>query len=218
MTEEFIISTVAPHLSQPIADQVEALIQRTFRPGDWISAGFYESGYSASIILLTCATLESLTQRDRYFLMQKRPGARCESNIANYARVNLKYRRYRHLGELFDVRNAIAHNHMWEVSYVLKPRGGRQHRRTRLVEGSHRLSDPPNPLTRVPRSARIGMRLVPSTLDRTDVIKALRASIHFLDHLGGKGTNPVKFADEIIVLRGERLELRRLPDILEEST
>ena len=215
---KFNISTVAPHLCQPIADLVGRLIGRRYVGGNWISTNFYESGYAASALLLICALLESMIQRDRYFLLREKPRTRCESAIANYARRSLKYRRYRHLRELFDVRNAIAHNHMWEISYTLKPGGGEQHRSSRLVPGTHQLSTPPDPANRVPRTKLVRLHLMPSTIDRTDVVKALNVSIHFLDHLAAKGTNPVNMADDTFGVNGQRHAFRNLPNLLQETT
>lgn len=148
-----LISVVAPHLQQPIADFVSKLIARGFQPGDRVSANFYENGYSAATILLLVTMIESMLQRDRYFLQQSKPGLKVSGNSSKYLKETLRYRRHSHVSELFDLRNALAHNHMWEVEYTLPHTGGRLHRQSKLVPGSHQLKNPPSQNAKVPRTS-----------------------------------------------------------------
>jgi hypothetical protein len=209
------ISVVAPHLQQPVADLVAKLIARGYRAGDRVSANFYETGYSAAAILLLAAMVESMLQRDRYFLQQAEPALKLSGDSANYLKETLRYRRHSHVRELFDLRNALAHNHMWEVAYTLPSAGGRAHRQSKLVPGSHRLKAAPSASARVPRTRAVRFNLLPARVDRTDLVKAFDVFCHALDHLHKKEQRPVRFVDSTVVFGTHRsLPFRKLAEML----
>jgi hypothetical protein len=210
-----IISVVAPHLQQPVADLVGKLDARGFRPGDRISANFYENGYSAAAILLLAAMMESMLQRDRYFLQQARPCLKVSGDSSKYLKETLRYRRHSHVRELFDLRNALAHNHMWEIEYTLPGTGGRAHRQSKLLPGSHQLKVQPSPSARIPRTRAVKFNLLPARVDQTDLVKAFDVFNHALDHLHRKEQRPVQFLDETIAVgKHKSLPFRQLVKIL----
>ena len=208
---EQIISVIGTQLFQPIADLVAKLISATYRRPDRVGSTYYETGYSASIILLTVAAIESLTQRDRYFFRKANPSSNISGAPVEYAKTVLRYRRHRQLQELFEVRNAIAHNHIWEIDFSVPASGGRQHNASQLVAGTHRLRVIPPIKTRVPRTQRVRLNLQPNRLDRTDVAKALDVCIHYLAHLSNGGSKPIPLLRETIAFQGKQ---RRLADIV----
>lgn len=208
------ITVVGPHLQQPVADFVGKLIVLGLRRGDRVSANFFENGYSAAAILLLTAMIESMLQRDRYFLQQSKPGLRVSGDSSKYLKETLRYRRHAHVRELFDLRNALAHNHMWEIEYSLPSAGGRAHRQSKLVPGSHQLRTPPSPNARIPRTRAVKFNLQPARVDRTDVVKALDVCNHALAHLHKKEQRPVPFLSGTVVCGGRRLRFGDLAEVL----
>jgi hypothetical protein len=210
-----IISVVAPHLQQPVADLVGKLVARGFRPGDRVSANFYENGYSAAAILLLVAMIESMLQRDRYFLQQAKPKSKPSGESAKYLKETLRYRRHAHVRELFDLRNALAHNHMWEIEYTLPGGGGRAHRKSKLVPGSHQLKAAPSPSARIPRTRLVKFNLLPARVDRTDLVKAFDVFNHAMSHLYKKEQRPVRFIEDSVVFGKQRsLPFKELAEVL----
>jgi len=209
-----IISVVAPHLQQPIADFVAKLVARGFQPGDRISANFYENGYSAAAILLLAAMLESMLQRDRYFLQQSKPGVKVSKDSSTYLKETLRYRRHSHVRELFDLRNALAHNHMWVIEYTLPSVGGRAHRQSKLVPNLHQLRTRLNLKARIHRTAAVRFNLLPARVDRTDLVKAFDVCGHALAHLHKKGQRPVRFLGDTVICGRQRLPFRDLGEII----
>lgn len=207
---ELIISVIGTQFYQPIADLTAKLVARQYMAPDRVGSNYYEGGYSAAIILLLAASVESLVQRDRYFLRAAKPAARTNSGAIDYAKTVLRYRRHRHLEELFEVRNSIAHNHLWEVEFTIPSTGGRQHRNTQVVSGTHRLRGVPPSTTRIPRTKRLGLNLQPGRLDRTDVAKAFGACLHFLAHLSKRGQRPIALASETVGFKGKRVTFSSL--------
>jgi len=210
-----ILSVVAPHLQQPVADLVGKLVARGFRAGDRVSANFYENGYSAAAILLLVAMIESMLQRDRYFLRQAKPKLKPSGDSAKYLKETLRYRRHAHVRELFDLRNALAHNHMWEIEYALPSSGGRAHHQSKLVPGSHQLRAVPSPSTRVPRTRVVKFNLLPARVDRTDLVKAFDVFNHALSHLHKKEQRPVQFIEHSVFFGKQRsLPFQKLAEVL----
>ncbi|MFT7043643.1 MAG: hypothetical protein ACJAW7_002405 [Candidatus Azotimanducaceae bacterium] len=209
-----IISVVAPHLQQPVADFVTKLAARGYRAGDRISANFYENGYSTAAILLIVAMIESMLQRDRYFLLQSNSNMKLSGDTVQYFKETLRYRRHSHVRELFDLRNALAHNHMWEIEYTLSAAGGRTHQKSKLMPGSHRLKDVPSTNAGIPRTRVVKFNLLPARVDRTDLVKALDVCNHAFAHLYKKEQRPVRFLDDTIVCEKRRIPFKQLAEVL----
>ncbi|MBU0967684.1 MAG: hypothetical protein KKA54_15035 [Proteobacteria bacterium] len=208
-----LITIVGTQFYQPIADLLSKLVTRTYQKPDRVSSNYYEGGYSASIILLLAALIESAVQRDRYFFLTKKPSAKPSNVISIYAKEILHYRRHAHLKEIFDVRNSIAHNHIWEIEFINPKMGGRRHKKSQIVPGTHRLNKVPPSNTRIPRTQRLKLNLQPTRLDRTDVEKVMAANIHFLSHLSNKGHNKINWLEYNLGFKGKRIEFT---DILSE--
>jgi hypothetical protein len=174
---------------------------------DRVSADLRESGYAAAIIILSAAALESFVQRDRYFSAKRYSAPISELSVAMYLKQAIKYPRYRRVEELFDVRNAVVHNHIWLINFENPPSGGRRHKLSVLVPKTHRLKQIPVPQVKIPRSKLVRFNLNPVRLDRTDVQKALSVVIHALQFISTKGHNPVPLVSNAIGFRGHRVRL-----------
>ena len=211
---ETLITVIGPKLYQPIADLVGRLIARPYNRGDRIGSNYFEVGYCSSIIVLLCTVVESLVQRDRYFLKQSNPSHNPANTVSEYAKLELKYRRYRRLEEFFVVRNAIAHNHMWEVEFYIPTEGGIRHISTKVVPGTHRIKSLPPVNVKIPRTNILKLHLSPNSLDRTDVKKILFESVLFLDHIAKKGNNPVNLTDHQVGLLKRRVRFSELSEEL----
>lgn len=212
-----IISVIGTQFYQPIADLISKLIARPYQKPDRVGSNYYEGGYAASVILLLAASVESLVQRDRYFYRIANPASKTSNFVGEYSKAILRYRRHGYLEELFEVRNSIAHNHIWEIEFAIPPAGGRQHKRSQVVSGTHRLSAVPPTTTRIPRTQRLRLNLQPGRLDRTDVGKALSACLHFLTHLSKRGQRPISFTTLIVAFNGKRLPFSTLLSEVENA-
>jgi hypothetical protein len=209
-----IISVLGSQLFQPIADLTEQLLSRERRKADRVSSGHFEAGYSASIIVLLVATVESFVQWDRYFAM-KRARKPLSGNTVKYLKERLRYRRAPWLAELFDVRNAVAHNHLYEIDYDTPDSGGRKHRETRIVSATHRLKQPPGSQVRVPRTRRLRLHLNPIALDRTDASKAFALSMHTLRHISRRGMRKLPLVQRNVRFRQRRMPFEQVGTVLE---
>jgi hypothetical protein len=216
-----VISIVGAQLYQPIADLIAHMISRPHQPSDRVSSNHFEGGYAAATILLLAVLIESFVQRDRYFLLQKRseqkqgsnskPKGKVDTKVPGYLRQTLRYRRTTHIEELFDVRNAIAHNHVWRIDFLTPSSGGRRHVRSELVEGTHQLRSSIDPKAKIHRTRQLRLNLLPPRLDRMDVLKSLNATVHVLDFIARRGHNRVPLTSTNVRVLGRRIPFRELP-------
>ena len=200
-----ILSVLGSQYYQPIADLTERLLEKGYQKPDRVSAGYRESGYAAAIIILSAAALESFVQRDRYFNAKRNRSLISELPVTTYLKQVNKYRRHRQLEELFEVRNAVAHNHIWLIDIENPSSGGRRHKGSALVPKTHRLKRIPVYRAKIPRTRNVRFNLSPISVDRTDVQKALSLTIHALQFLSTKGHNPVPLVSNSISFRGQRI-------------
>ncbi len=212
-----IISVIGSQFYQPIADLISKLVAQPYRLPDRVGTNYYEGGYSAAVILLLAAVVESLIQRDRYFFRLTNPASKPTNIASEYSKTILHYRRNGHLEELFEVRNSVAHNHLWEIEFTTPLKGGRQHKRSQIVAGTHRLRVIPSQTARIPRTKRLRLNLQPGRLDRTDVLKAMAASLHFLSHLSKRGHSAIALTTETIAFKGKRLPFSSLLSEVESA-
>jgi hypothetical protein len=90
---------------------------------DSVGTQFNAGGYAVAVILLLVAALESFVARDRHF--SKQP-LRKHVTTPEYMKEIYRYRGYKRLSELFVVRDAIIHSHVWVIKYALPKGGGRR--------------------------------------------------------------------------------------------
>jgi len=89
-----IITIIGTQFYQPIADLCSKLVSRRYQNSDRVSSNYYENGYSAAIILLLAASIESIVQRDRYFYLKINPTSKPSNGVSAYTKNILHYRRY----------------------------------------------------------------------------------------------------------------------------
>lgn len=164
-----LVTVIGAAYFQPIADLFERWLARKRPRANKVQSGFYESGYAASAVLLLVAMFESYVSRLRFV-----QGARVPANKRHAVDVVLSvFPRLRHRKALEDVyvlRDALIHNHLWEVEYDW---GGNPSMVLRHAAKSD-WSGNPRHNKRVNKSCRtkaLGLSVLPSRVDRTDALK-----------------------------------------------
>jgi hypothetical protein len=97
-------------LLQPIADLCEQLLRLPFGQPNEVQASPRENGYAVSIVALTAFLVEGACGRARYVagLKQKRYSVATET-LSEFGASDLADR----VEEIFVVRDAVAHGHLW---------------------------------------------------------------------------------------------------------
>lgn len=186
-----LITVVAAGYFQPILDLAERLIQSPRGKVNAQSINGRENGYALSIVLLSVVMLESFV--GRVSDLQARLGAKGQSKDRNtsvpdyIAQLRKSFKLKKSLIEVFVLRNAIAHGHVWQLevssdgqhgvllrSAALGPQYGNEafKKRVNLKTG---------------RTRALGLHVVPSAVGREEVIKVLDVIHRVLKFLARSG-------------------------------
>ena len=168
-------------------DLVERLIQRERKQLVAGSIGGLENGYALSVVLLLIVSLESHIGRVSYLQSNLTKGGRTKSPrqpVPDYlAGLRRSFRMQKSLTEVFVLRDAIAHGHVWKLEVSDHMVRGQILRAAALLPGygDYKYKISLNPRTR--RSSILGLNLVPSAVGFAEVEKVLNLVWRTLDFL-----------------------------------
>jgi hypothetical protein len=168
MTRNVVITVTGGAFFQPILDLTDRLLSHPPRKPVAGRVGGLENGYAISIVLLLVVALESFVGRVSYLQGRQVRSASVPDYIATLRR---SFRLKKSLAEVFVLRDAIAHGHVWELdisdhethiqvlhrAHLLAGYGDKKHRKALNLN------------TR--RSSAAGLNLVPSAVGIKDVSK-----------------------------------------------
>lgn len=169
-TKEKLVTILGSSYFQPITNLVERWVTFPRHRPNKVQSGFYESGYASSVILLLVALFESYVVRLRFVQGQKVPAsARTALDV-----VFAVFPRLRHKKALIDVyvlRDAIFHNHLWEIEYSWRgsPTMMMHSASKNPAFGDKKYAARVNLKTR--RTRALGVNIVPTRVDRRDALK-----------------------------------------------
>ena len=184
-----IISIIGSQYFTPIAEIVDHWVAHPTIRRDSVGTQFYAGGYAVAVILLLVAALESFIARDRHF--SKKQPSKKHVAAPEYMKEIYRYRGYERLSELFVVRDAIIHSHVWVIKYALPKHGGRRFLSAsrKSWSGNNRLEQRLNSKTY--RTKLLRFNAIPSRMDGTDVVKTFDVVFAALRFLEKRGANPV---------------------------
>ena len=184
-----IISIIGSQYFTPIAELVDHWVAHHTMRRDSVGTQFYAGGYAVAVILLLVAALESFVARDRHF-SKKQPSQKHVA-VPEYMKEIYRYRGYKRLSELFVVRDAIIHSHVWVIKYSSPKRGGRRFLSAsrKSWSGNNRLEQRLNSKTY--RTKLLRFNAIPSRIDGTDVVKTFDVVFTAFRFLEKRGARPV---------------------------
>lgn len=204
-----IISIIGSQYFTPIAELIDKWVSRRPVRRDAVGAPFFEGGYAVATIILLVAALESFVARDRFF-SEKQPLNRFVA-VPEYMKEIYRYRGYKRLSDLFVVRDAIMHSHVWVQKFAILGVGKRKliSASRKSWSGNRRLEQRLNAKTH--RTKLLRLNAIPSRMDRTDVVKAFNVVLSALRFLEKKGANSLPLFPFQIQHQGQRLSFDKLP-------
>lgn len=210
--QDSIISVIGTQYFQPIADLLSSFLKRNPPKSDVVSSGYFEGAYVVSIFLLLVAVVESMAARDRYF--NKNSPAKKHATIPEYMKEIYRYRGYARLSELYVVRDAIFHNHVWKLDYLTYESGNRKLLSANRVSwsGNDRLTKRLNLSTR--RTKLLRLNTIPSRMDRKDLLKAFDVTISVLQFLEQRGSSPVPILQRVVTFQSSKIPFSELRERL----
>jgi len=111
-----VISCIGISYLEPILDLTWKLIKIKSVGKSKVKIASRENSYASLIIVGIVSLIESLSNNLKY---RKRATSRSDRRILNFLRNNYEIESdfLEDLNELFTVRNAIIHNHIWKIDY-----------------------------------------------------------------------------------------------------
>jgi hypothetical protein len=210
MAIEESVSIIGSGYFQPVADLVDRSLRWPATKRSSVRALYYDNIYAVSVILLMVASLESYATRLRYF--HGVPAAKRNLTVVEYIKhVFPDFRMAKAATEIFVVRDAIFHNHLWKIDFTWRP--------LKLSSASlvpHRedrkFRDAVNQATRRTRNLRI--HVVPTRIDRRDALKVIDTVWKILIFLEKKDRNFCYVSDHNVPFRGRMRPFREVRDAL----
>jgi Na+-transporting methylmalonyl-CoA/oxaloacetate decarboxylase gamma subunit len=207
-----VISIIGTRYFQLIADLLGTLLKQKRPRTDAVSSGYYEGAYVVAILLLLIAAVESMAARDRHF--SKKSPTRKRTSVPEYMKEIYRYRGYERLSELYVIRDAIIHNHVWVLDFLERGSAARKLVSAHRVScsGDNRLTQRLN--LRTLRTKLLRINAIPSRMDRRDLLKAFDVVISVLRFLEKRGANPVHILWNTVAFQRERVPFSQLREKL----
>lgn len=184
---------------QPICVLLEGLELINPREPNEVQASPLENGYSACIVVTSVLMLESFIARTQ-FIANKSPPKKPVSFVRSaYPDSDFPDR----IEEIFVVRDAIAHNHIWDTKFEWDDNFQMRLVSAELIEGYgdtkfRNVLDPTRRKTRVLR-----MNLFPTRICRKDAVIVLKTVVAFLKFLEKEDRRFVYITPQPAMYRGQ---------------
>lgn len=207
-----VITIIGTAYLQPIADLLEKLLKKPISGVGPGGTSGHENGYSAAVIVLLVAVLESYTSRVRFL-------RRNESTAGSLGTPELLATYFPSLptrSELVEVclvRNVLAHNHVWHLDVSDYEQAGAPTLATPRELGfqtnKHYESvvDVPTRKTRT-----LGLSVNPACVDRSDVRKVFRVVWSTLVFMNTEDFRQTPLAGWTVAFCGKRQDFAALAD------
>jgi hypothetical protein len=169
------VSVIGSSLLQPTVKLMEVLESLNPKGPNEVQASPLKNGYSTAIVALTVSLLESALNRTQYIM-----GGEYKRDLIKFFRAAFSSSAlHETLEELFVVRDAIVHNHVWAVKFKDEEEGMKLVSAQLLLGyGDKKFRKVMDPETRKTRLLR--MNLFPTRICRLDAVIALKSAYKIL--------------------------------------
>lgn len=210
MAVEESVSILGSGYFQPVADLIDRSLRWPTTKRNPARALYYDNIYAVSVILLMVASLESYTTRLRYFRGVSE--TKQKLTVAEYIKhIFPDFRLAKAVTEVFVVRDAIFHNHLWKIGFTWRP--NRLHSASLVSHREDRkFNRVVNQATRRTRNLRL--HVVPTRIDRRDALKVIDVVWKTLIFIELKDRNFCYVSDHNVPFRGRMRPFREVRDVL----
>ncbi|MDO9319855.1 MAG: hypothetical protein Q7V56_16900 [Gammaproteobacteria bacterium] len=191
---------------------MDKLLSRPISKPGPAGVGMHENGYSAALVVLLIAVLESYTSRVR--IMRKSEISGDTNTPALLSKLFPALPTKDELVEVCLVRNVVAHNHVWHLDVSDFHNAGAP-----TIANPRELGFKPNQnydvvvdvATRTTRLLRLNIS--PTSVDRTDVWKVFDVTWRTLKYMNAQNFSDTPLGGSTVAFRGKR---REFADLLQE--
>lgn len=212
-TEIELHEVVGYYLLQPIAILLEALEQARPDVEHFFPVVVLESSYAAAVIVLTLTATESFVNWTEFILKGKASG---ETPAPIIRRLFPSSDFYTKLEEIYRVRNAIVHSHLWKRQATVQIN---QFEENPVPSISYGVFEPhpkhankANFDTSTAKTKLLGINIIPTRITRHDavlILKVVSECLMFLENecnkSKGDDTAGVNFSNQRVVFKGQTM-------------
>jgi hypothetical protein len=205
-----VISIVGSAYLQPIADLLEKLLEQPISGNGPAGSSMHENGYSSALVILLVAVIESFTARLRFV-------RRSEDISGNMNTPDLLEKYFPELPtmneliEVFLIRNALSHNHVWHFDVSDFNKVGALKLATPQELGFQTNKNYEQVVNFEARTTHIlGLNISPTSVNRNDVQKVFDVIWRTLKFMNAQSFGDTPLAGSIVRFRGERWEFEDL--------
>jgi hypothetical protein len=212
-----VITVVASAYFQPIADLVDKLLSKPTSKEGPGGVSMHENGYSAALVVLLVAVLESYTSRLRFV----RRSERIEGNLSTPDLLEKYFPALPtkdELVEIFLIRNVLAHNHIWHLD-VSDFAGVGAPTISNPIELGFKTNKHYEQVVDIStrRTRALQLNISPTSVGRTDVWKAFDIIWRTLKYMNAQDFSHTPLGGSTISFRGERREFADLLQVLKDG-
>lgn len=183
-----LVTIIGSSYFEPISVLLEKLAVYDRNSENEVQAGYYVNGYASSICLLAVVCLESYVMRVRY--INKASQTQIDK-VSVPAYLKSLYSDFPFEDELYEIhilRDILAHNHLWEVSFSWDDEKDMiLHTASRWSSGDKKYKNYVDVQNHVTRN--LGLNVNPVKVGTSDVEKVLHTMWKVLLFLEGKNRN-----------------------------
>ncbi len=204
-----VITVVGSAYFQPISDLVENLLKRPQPDHYPVGTSHRENGYSASLIVLLVAVLESYTARLKFLRNAEVPGGKGTPELLGELFPDLPTAD--ELVEVFLLRNLVVHNHVWHLDVSDIEGKGAPTIATPQQLG-FQVNKHYSSVVNVPsrRTLKLGLNANPTAVDRTDVQKVFSVIWGTLAFMNSKDYSHTPLAGRTVRFRNANRQFEEL--------
>ncbi|GAB2490553.1 hypothetical protein GCM10027082_46970 [Comamonas humi] len=210
-----IITVVGSAYLQPIADLLDKLLKRPISGIGPAGVSEHENGYSAALVILLVAVLESYTARLRFVRRAEQiAGSLSTPELLDKYFTLLPTRD--ELVEVFLIRNVLAHNHIWHLDVSDFAEAGAPTLATPKELGFQTNKHYEQVVDVAARKTRrLGLNVSPTWVDRSDVRKVFEIVWRTLKFMNAQDFRHTPLGVYNVGFRGKR---RKFTDLVNEIT
>jgi hypothetical protein len=205
-----LVTIVGSSYFEPISVLLEKLEKYDRGSSNEVQAGYYVNGFASSICILAVVCLESYVMRVRYINKATQKEINGVSVPAYLKRLYQDFPFEDDLFEIHILRDVLAHNHLWEVSYSWDDE------KAMILRSVNKWSSGDNKYqryvdTKTNLTKKLRLNVSPIKVGRSDAISVLQTMWKILIFLEGKNRNQCYVSHLRAVHKGE---LRRFCEIV----
>jgi len=211
-----LVTIVGSSYFEPISALLENLEKHDKGNSTEVQSGYYVNGYANSICLLAVVCLESYVMRVRY-INEANQGQIDKASVVSYLKSLYPDFPYEEeLCEIHILRDVIAHNHLWEVSYSYEEEDIKLNRINRRSSGDSKYQTRVDVCHNITKT--LGLNVNPVKVGSEDVRKVLKAVWRVLLFLEGKNRKQCYVSHLSAIHKGKVVKFGRIIGMEETCT